>query len=81
MEFYAEVLASFLSREHAHIIFPDLNINAKEIVELECYKALMQIKAVLEDDSLEDSTCFQRIEEIVCIFEQLGSRCGARHDF
>ena len=35
----------------------------------------------LEDDSLEDSECFYRIEEIVCVFEGLGSDCGSRHDF
>jgi len=40
-----------------------------------------RIKAVLEDDSLDDKDCFERIERIVCLFEEIGSDCGARHDF
>ena len=35
-------------------------------MELECYKALCKIKAIIEDDTLADSECFQQIEEIVC---------------
>ena len=51
------------------------------IVELECYKALQKIKAVIEDDNLEDESCFRKVEEIVCIFEEMGSSGGGRHDF
>ena len=50
-------------------------------MELECYKALRKIKAILENDALADSECFQQIEEIVCTFEELGSDGGSRHDF
>ncbi|WP_207670678.1 hypothetical protein [Clostridium sp. BSD2780061688st1 E8] len=46
-----------------------------------CYQALSQIKAVLEDDSLDDRECFMKIEKIVSIYEGLGSGCGNRHDF
>lgn len=46
-----------------------------------CYQALSQIKAVLEDDSLDDRECFMKIEKIVCIYEGLGSGCSNRHDF
>ncbi|MDD3164847.1 MAG: hypothetical protein PHS97_03220 [Oscillospiraceae bacterium] len=46
-----------------------------------CYQALLAIKAALNDDTLQDDACFQKIEEIVCIFEALGSNGGARHDF
>lgn len=52
-----------------------------EIAQLKCYKALQKIKAILEDDSLEDSECFYRIEENICVFEELGSGCDNRHDF
>ena len=62
--------------------FPEFaSTDVAKIVELECYKALSKIKDVLEDDSLEDSKCFYRIEEIICVFEELGSGCGNRHDF
>lgn len=46
-----------------------------------CYKALEEIKAVLEDDAPDDKECFKKIEAIVHIYEELGSGCGNRHDF
>lgn len=81
MELYKEILAQILSQQNVEIIFPDLHMNATQIVELECYKALQRIKAITEDDSLEDERCFKRIEEIVCAFEEIGSTGGGRHDF
>ncbi|MEE1055782.1 MAG: hypothetical protein UH239_00850 [Acutalibacteraceae bacterium] len=48
---------------------------------MESYKALQKIKTIIEDDSLEDKECFMKIEEIVCLFEALGSDGGNRHDF
>ena len=81
MELYKEILAQILSQQNAEIIFPDLHLDATKIMELECYKTLRKIKAVIEDDSLEDEECFKKIEEIVCIFEEMGSSGGGRHDF
>ena len=81
MELYKEILAQALSQQRAEIIFPDLHINATQIIESECYKALQKIKAIIEDDSLDDESCFKRIEEIVCTFEAIGSTGGGRHDF
>lgn len=81
MELHKEILAQILSQQNVQIIFPDLQLDAAKIVELECYKALQKIKAVIEDDSLEDESCFRKIEEIVCIFEEMGSSGGGRHDF
>ena len=40
-----------------------------------------EIRAVLDDETLEDPACFQRIEEIVGICERLGMGGGSRHDF
>lgn len=54
MDLYKEILAAVLEKENIEISFPSLKMNAKEIMELECYKALQKIKAVIEDDSLED---------------------------
>ena len=53
----------------------------KEIFDTVCYRALKKIKAVLEDDTLEDAECFERIEKIVCVFEEIGFGCEGRHDF
>ena len=51
---------------------------AKAAVELESYEALKMIKTVIEDEKLTDFEC---IEEIVCIFEEIGSDGGKRHYF
>ena len=51
------------------------------LLQSECYQALEQIKAVLANDQLDDPECFERIEKIVSIFEEMGSDGGNRHDF
>lgn len=82
MELYQEILCHVLANEKVQVSFPELvNTDVTKIVELECYKALAKIKAILEDDALADSECFQQIEEIVCAFEDLGAGGGSRHDF
>ena len=81
MELCIDILQRVLQSEQIAITFPDLKIDAQAIIEMECYKALNEIKRILENNSLNDSDCFQRIEEIVCALEQLGSGCGTRHDF
>lgn len=81
MELYAEILSHYLSKEGAQIIFPDLQIDAKEIVQLRCYQALQSIKAIIEDTSLADSECFMQIEQIICALEDIGINSGSRHDF
>lgn len=53
----------------------------KELVESECYTALASIKEIPEDDSQADASCFQKIEEIICVYEKIGSYPGSRHDF
>lgn len=81
MQLYQEILTSILAKEKIEITFPNLKTNPTEIIESESYQALQKIKAVIMDDSLTDSECFMKIEEIICIFETLGSNCGTRHDF
>ena len=81
MQLYQEILAAVLAKEEVQIIFPNLNINLTEMIESESYQALQKIKAVITDDSLSDSECFMKIEEIISIFETLGSNGGTRHDF
>ena len=82
MELYQEILCHVLANEKVQISFQELiNTDVTKIVELECYKALRKIKAILENDALADNECFQQIEEIVCTFEALGSDGGIWHDF
>ncbi len=82
MELLQEILCHVLADKKVQVSFSGLaDTEIIKIAELECYKALQKIKAILEDDSLEDSECFYRTPEIVCVFEDLSSGCGNRHDF
>lgn len=78
MDLYKEILIGILRREECKLTFTNLEINATEIVRLECYKALRKIKGIFENHELEDAACFMKIEEIVCLFEQLESDGGDR---
>ena len=44
-------------------------------------RALLRIRDILADETLNDEGCFQKIEAIVCLLEDLGISCGGRHDF
>ena len=72
---------NILSKQKIEIHFPELSFSVEELLEMRCYEALCKIKAVLEDESLTDEVCFQKIEEIINIFEEIGSDGGSRHDF
>ena len=77
MEFYHEILYKLL--RESPIALQETSL--AELFESRCYQALAEIKAVLEDDTLDDPECFERIEKIVCIFEKLGNGVEYRHDF
>lgn len=81
MELYQDILTTILKKEEVNILFPNLQISSKEIVELECYRALQKIQAIIEDDSFEDKECFMKMEEVLSLFEELGSHANTRHDF
>lgn len=46
-----------------------------------CYELLDKIRGVVRDHTLDDGECFEKIEEIVCLFEEYGINAGSRHDF
>ena len=79
MELYKELLLQILREENVQISFNNLNLD--RLLESACYRTLCRIKEIIEDDTLEDPECFMKIEEIICVFEDLGSGCGRRHDF
>ncbi|MBQ8719788.1 MAG: hypothetical protein IJY65_02020 [Clostridia bacterium] len=56
-------------------------MDVERVIENECYKALKGIKEIISDDEIEDKDCFERIEEIVCLLENMGIDLGGRHDF
>lgn len=77
MELYHKILADYYAK-HGYL---DQMVDGTAVVRDMCYQAICEIKAVLEDDSLDDSECFMRIERIVCVLEELGLDAGTRHDF
>ena len=81
MKLDVDILAHYLAQEKAEIIFPQLQLSAAEIVEMQCYQTLHSIQEIVRDTALEDAECFERIEKIICAFESIGSGGGSRHDF
>ena len=81
MELYRDLLIKLLENEEIKIEFPNLNVSPSELIEMRCYNALKEIKAIIEDDRYSDKECFMKIEKIVCLLEDLGSDGGLRHDF
>lgn len=79
MELYKEILGRALAQGEIKIMIEDHNI--AQIVENKCYIALQRIKDILHDDTLNDEECFLKIDEVICVFEELGSTGGDRHDF
>ena len=79
MKLLQEILAHLLQEGKVELHFssaPSLEM----LFEKECFRILQKIKNVLEDESLTDENCFDKIEQIICIFEKHGSTV-ARHDF
>ena len=44
-------------------------------------RLLREIREIIRDPNLDDDVCFEKIEEIVCLFEEYGIAAGTRHDF
>ena len=81
MELYKELLCNVLQGYDMQVSFKGLKGDIEKILENQCYAALLSIKKIIEDDSLDDKECFQKIEAIVTAFEIFGSNGGGRHDF
>lgn len=76
MEVYEQILMN-----KARELLREANKLGSQMVELECYRILLEIKAVIEDEKLDDPECFERIEDILTVFERHGIACDFRHDF
>ena len=81
MELYKEILINVLNEGKIEVSFSNLEIDVAKTVEMQCYKTLCKIRDIIRDDALNDKQCFEKIEKIVCAFEQIGSNGGIRHDF
>ena len=57
MELYQEILCHVFANEKIQVSFPELvHTDVTKIVELECYKDLAKVKAIIENDALADSS-------------------------
>ena len=80
MELIKELYSFYLRRALSEIDLIEVD-DLERIVESESYKALKKIKEIIRDDDLDDAECFDRIEKIVCLFDEMGIDSGGRHDF
>ena len=80
MELYKEILCHILADTRIEISFPNME-SPSDLFRDVCYRTLKKIKSVLEDETLNDPECFEKIEQIMEIFEDIGCRISGRHDF
>lgn len=83
MDFYESLLYNFSEKLRAAVTPSDEEKQSllAELMDSAACRTLEEIRKVLDDDRLDDQNCFQRIEEIVRLYEKLGSNGGSRHDF
>ena len=81
MDLYKEILIQALTCQQAEVRFPDLSLNAAELVNSVCYRALAEIRDIVRNPDLSDPECFHQVEAIVEALESAGSSGGFRHDF
>lgn len=83
MDFYESMINSFSEKLWAAVTPGDEERQSllAELMNSAACRALEDIRKVLDDGRLDDQTCFWKIEEIVKIYESIGSDGGSRHDF
>ena len=79
--FYQELVARLAENEKVEVTLPGIKTPLEEMVEARCLDILWKIKEVIDDESLNDPECFQKIESIIQLLEDAGSSGGVRHDF
>ena len=80
MELWKEMICALLLKSEIEISFPQIQ-NVEALFSNACYRALAEIKQIIEDRSMDDKNCFEAIEKIVRVYECMGSDGGTRHDF
>ena len=78
MELMNETLAQIISEQILKMSMLETYEDLQHLAKDRYFLALKEIKAILEDDSLSDFLC---VEKIVRVYERMGSGCGCRHDF
>lgn len=63
-----DLLTKALADQEMEISFPNLKIGPSELVSELCYKILDEIKAVLDDDSQDDSLKLYKINNFIRLY-------------
>ncbi len=79
MELYEKLLVKTLEIGRIEIKFSEDSLVA--LIESESYRLLQKIYKIISNDNITDEDCFEAIEEIMRVFEDIGADCGCRHDF
>lgn len=76
MEFLKEIIISALynNKINVSVDFGDCDINS--IMSADSANSLKKIHKILCDDTLDDFDC---IENLICVYEDMGLSCGNRH--
>lgn len=77
MKIKAELLKTYIS-DFIKSRIEDFEIDADDIANTVAIKILAEIQEIIKNDSYSD---FERIEEIVCVFEKYKIDFGNCHDF
>ena len=77
MKIKAELLKTYIS-DFINSRIEDFEIDADDIANTVAIKILAEIQKIIKNDSYSD---FERIEEIVCVFEKYKIDFGNCHDF
>lgn len=80
MRLYEEILLQVIRNSEENILSSAFIPELAGMVESVSYKALCKIKQIIQDESLSDKECFQQIEEVICVLEEIGSNGGERHN-
>lgn len=81
MNEFEQLVALALAKEIYKEEGPYLKNDGTNILERESFLILQKIRAVVQDERLDDPECFHRVEEIICLLESAGLDGGVRHDF
>ena len=71
MELYEDILAAQIKGGRIPVeitVSPEV---VRQIVSLECYQALRQIRAILSDPELSDADCLRKLEDVLAVFQEL----------
>ena len=81
MELFQRIFMQAIIDGKIQVAFHNADHTIAEVIDGICYQALAKICAIIQNDRLSDEECFLKIEEIVCVLEEIGADCGTRHDF